>query len=44
MHHGWGGLDSANKADMLIEDVIALFLGPQRVYKDVSKVKFREVL
>ena len=38
VHHGWGGQNSAEKANMLMEDVITLFTGPQRIYKDVSKV------
>lgn len=44
VHHGWGGLDSANKADMLIEDVIALFLGPQRVYKDDVTLLLEDIM
>ena len=39
VHHGWGGQNSIEKANMLVEDVITLFAGPQRIYKDVSEVK-----
>ena len=37
VNHGWGGRSSAEKAGHLIEDVLALFEGPQRIYKDVSQ-------
>ena len=34
--HGGGGTDSKKKADALLDDVLELFTGPKRIYKDVS--------
>jgi len=33
--HGWGGTNSQHKADELLEDVLAMFGGKERIYKDV---------
>ena len=35
VHHGWGGHSSQEKAERLVDDVLALFESPQRIYKDV---------
>jgi hypothetical protein len=32
----WGGPTSSSKAEKLIDEVLTLFDGPDRVYKDVS--------
>jgi hypothetical protein len=33
--HGWGGMDSQHKADELLLDVLHMFNGKERIYKDV---------
>ena len=34
--HGWGGHNGQEKADALVEEIMDLFQGPEKVYKDVS--------
>lgn len=35
VHHGWGGIKSEEKAHNLVAEVLGLFYGPDKVYKDV---------
>lgn len=35
VQHGWGGVDSEHKANELLLDVLSLFEGKERIYKDV---------
>lgn len=32
--HQWGGPDSATRADSLVKEIVELFLGPDKIYKD----------
>lgn len=32
--HQWGGPDSATRADALVKEIVELFLGPEKIYKD----------
>lgn len=34
IHHEWGGRNSSEKADSLVEDILQQFLGPEKIYKD----------
>lgn len=34
VHHQWGGPQSAERADELVAEIIELFLGPEKIYKD----------
>ena len=34
VHHQWGGPTSTERAGALLEEVLALFKGPDKVYKD----------
>lgn len=36
VHHEWGGTNSHEKADRMIDEVYALFQQPDEVYRDVS--------
>ena len=33
--HQWGGASSSDRADQLVEEVLKMFEGPDKVYKDV---------
>ncbi len=35
VHNQWGGPNSADKANMMIQEVLDLFGGNKRIYKDV---------
>jgi hypothetical protein len=35
VHNQWGGPSSASKADSLVSEVLALYDGKDRIYKDV---------
>ncbi len=35
VHNGWGGPQSAEKANQLMDEVLAIFDDPKRIYKDV---------
>ena len=32
--HQWGGPQSSERADVLVKEIVELFLGPERIYKD----------
>lgn len=34
VYHQWGGAQSADRAQELVEEIIELFLGPDKIYKD----------
>ena len=38
--HQWGGPSSQEKANRLIDEVYQLFLGPDKVYKDVRFIVY----
>lgn len=38
--HGWGGPQSQQKANILLEDIMRTFQGPERLYKDVIYFSF----
>ena len=40
VHHGWGGVNSSEKSQGLIQEVIDLFDGKEKIYKDVYKLFF----
>jgi pre-rRNA-processing protein TSR2 len=42
--HGWGGMESQEKFDYLVEDVIAMFDGKKRLYKDDIQLFLEDVL
>jgi hypothetical protein len=36
VHNGWGGHNSEEKANVMINEVLDLFGGSEKIYKDVS--------
>ena len=34
VHHEWGGANSSQRATEIMQEVLDLFLGPERIYKD----------
>ena len=34
IHHQWGGPQSSDRAEALINEIVELFLGPEKIYKD----------
>jgi hypothetical protein len=36
VQNGWGGLEGHDKPQILLEEILAMFLGPEKIYKDVS--------
>ena len=34
VHHQWGGPKSADSADALVDEIVDLFLGPDKIYRD----------
>lgn len=44
VYHQWGGSDSSSRAEALREELIELFLGPDKVYKDDISLLLEEYL
>lgn len=40
VHNQWGGPNSSDKANDMINEVLELFGGAQKIYKDVRQVMF----
>lgn len=34
VHHQWGGPQSSARADALVKEIVELYLGPEKIYKD----------
>lgn len=36
VHHQWGGPSTSARVDELVEEIMAMFRGPEKIYKDVN--------
>lgn len=40
----WGGPNSHEKANLLLNDIMHMFQGPEKIYKDVSLIELQNLL